>query len=154
MKEITVINQMENIYEYILNQKHNIENECLKLNSLQTNHVFPNNIIDIYEQNNKDIELINKNLIEIKEKNEKIYEERKKEQLKQKKNNLYLTNDDIKLLEKNKIFIKSTNSQKITKNGRRTYATCSLRCPGHLPHWSTTNHFFQVCLPQTHQLLC
>ena len=57
----------ENIYEYMLEQKHFVELECLKVNTqCQTDNIFPDNIISLSEQLGKEIEATSKQINEIK----------------------------------------------------------------------------------------
>lgn len=102
----------ENIYEYVLGQKHLIEMESLKLNSqYQISNIFPDTINEHYDQLNKSIELVTNelnNLKEIEEERvrmieklrlieiERKREEREREKEDKKINNMFLSFEYIK----------------------------------------------------------
>ena len=96
----------ENIYEYMLEQKHFVELECLKVNTqCQTDNIFPDNIISLSEQLGKEIEATSKQINEIKtslrekEKEKDLLRlEKEKESNKSNqsnKSNMFITFDDI-----------------------------------------------------------
>ena len=103
----------ENIYEYVLGQKHLIEMESLKINSqYQITNIFPDTINEHYDQLNKSIELVTNELNNLKEIEEErvrikqreilkerqrlIEEEREREKENKKINNMFLSFEYIK----------------------------------------------------------